>query len=757
MPVLTSKQLKVSLVSLGKRERIRMSALSSFLRDFSDSLKLLEGYSIDPFIEEYSKINEYTLRGNDINVWVFFTYIPDNTLFEFLEMKKDAEKETNTKVIIFCLDGINLNLDPNQYIIFDNLDTLKLRMVEYLSCYLDLNLYSLNIESTDLVFNNIPVKGINLDYVMEFNSNRDLEYALEDFEARKDVYRRYVSSFNSPDEIDIRKANELGFNYKGLLQDINERKKIILTSSLRMVYAKYHQVLTSESDKGYTSLFKGELYKKSKEIDIKEIVRKVPMISSIKEGEEFISSTLLAVDTISSQSFYSVEQVETLLKAALNVSLRYHIRGDVAFAYIDYISQTYLSDKVISLVQSSLPDILACQYFSSPYQIALLYYLMARTYQDNEEHNLAIKFYSLSVSILEDIVKENPYKYLDNLSKIYLEFGVYLVDSDENDRAVSLLNNAIKTVSLHIDSNPKAYKEKLALYYFYLGNAYYDMYDLKKAITNYKIALTYIDHYSEDVLTLVEDTITSFVTISMELNEFSDIESLLFDLLKLDKLFYSYDPLNFEYDISEVYQLLGTYYAHENKGDKALFYYQEAFKKREKLIDINPSLFGVGYSVTCVGLATAYLEKGEREKTIDYLEEGRDVLEPLYQVKPYEVGNELSSIYLDLGSTYITLLDYPRAEASYLRAIEIQERFLKGKASPDIALMYYNLGVLYEKMSEDKKSETAYRKGLKNLEGFNETNYPQYDMVIDSLNRGLDKILKKLSDSSFNNVSEGVA
>ncbi|MCD8195238.1 MAG: tetratricopeptide repeat protein [Coprobacillus sp.] len=750
-------ELKISLTSFGKRERIRMSSLSSFLREFSLTLKKVEGYTLTPFIEEASRINEYTLRGNDINVWIFFTYFNKEALNEFLEMKKDAEKESSTKVIMLTMDGIDLNLEANDYIVFDNLDTLKLRMVEYLCAYLNLNIYSLSVSDYDLVFDSLPIEGINLDYVMEFNSNRALQYALEDFEARKDVYRRYVSSFSSPDKIDVKKANELGFNYSGLLKNIKEKRQMILTSSLRMVYAKYHKMINSETDKGYYLLFKGQLFDSAKKIDLQEIVRKVPLISSVKEGEEFIVNTLFNLDSLVLSSSYTVEEVETLLKASLNVCLRYHIRGDVAFAYIDYISQTYLASKVISLVQSSLPDILACDYFSSPYEIALLYYLMADVYQDNQEKNLSIKFYSLSVSILEDIVKENPDKYLDILSSIYLEYGTYLVEVDEYDRAVTLLNNASKTLSPYLDLNPKLYKERMALYFFYLGNAYYDMYDLKKALSNYKKALSYIDHYSEDVVVLLEDTITSFVTISMELNEFSDVESLLLDLLKLDKLFYSYDPVNFEYDISEVYQLLGTYYAHENKGDKALYYYQEAFKKREKLIEINPSLFGVGYSVTCVGLATAYLERGEREKTIDYLEEGRDVLEPLYNVKPYEVGNELSSIYLDLGSTYISFKDYPRAESSYLRAIEIQERFAGGKASPNVALMYYNLGVLYEKMEEDKKSEQAYRRGLKNLEGYNETNFPQYDMVIDSLNNALDKILKKLSDPMFGSLSENAA
>ncbi len=744
---LAVQELILSLVSFGKKEKLKLANLDSFLKDFSLLLKDLEKYQLVPFIDEENKINEYTLRGNFLNIWIFFDSENENALLNFLEMKKDAELYSQTRVLIFCLKGVNLPLDETEYIIFDNMDTLKLRLIQFLIAYLKLNPYSLKVGDDSFTFEGNNLEGINLSYCQEFALNSDLQNFEIDYEMKKEEYEKFLKSSSSKDDSSaLQKEAQLGQEISNLEQLIKQQKTCLLISSSRMVYDFCYHLLTPEIYRGYSLLINGELESGKEYFSTINNVRRAPSISTLKEAEQYVTLTLISVDTLSirlnSKEF--LKDIGRNLYAACSVCLRYHIRGEVVLAYLEYLYYLKEFGKISKLVDSKLPDILSCDYFNESYNLAFLYYKMASTYEHEKRDSLSIKFYSLAISILEDAVLDNPYKYSDLLIDIYLQYGMFLEDEGISDRAVSVYERAIKFISPLLSSKPKEYRKKIALFYFYLGNTYNEMYDLKKALICYQKTLSYIEEYSEDIIYLFGQTMISFASISMELNEFDGLEDLLNELLNMYSSFYTYDVISYVDNIAEVYHILASFYNHENKVDTALKYYKKALKKRETLYKLDPSNYSYDLSISYIGLATCYVSKKDFQKSINYLLKAKGILEPLYKEDPYLCGNELTSLYMDLGSTYSCLLDYKKAEASYLEAIKIGERLSGHHADPMLAFLYNNLGNIYEQMGDDKKSENAYKRGLSNLEGSSKESFPQYEEILDDLNTHLNNLYLKM-------------
>ena len=109
-----------------------------------------------------------------------------------------------------------------------------------------------------------------------------------------------------------------------------------------------------------------------------------------------------------------------------------------------------------------------------------------------------------------------------------------------------------------------------------------------------------------------------------------------------------------------------------------------------------------------------YYSQREWQKSQLYHEEALAIRQELIKEQP-QLYSDLAMSFFNLGVLLSEISQYQRAEKMYKNAVYIYEELVKKEGSqflPNVAGGYKNLGILYRNMNKFKKSERAYQTSI---------------------------------------------
>lgn len=220
--------------------------------------------------------------------------------------------------------------------------------------------------------------------------------------------------------------------------------------------------------------------------------------------------------------------------------------------------------------------------------------------------------------------------------------------------------------------------------------------------------------YPNQVISMVDSVEFS---ISKKLRSFAEESIGLANLhaRALDEMGYSrkaklvYDSILAAFDLkipplelAWTYEGLGSYFGRNNELDLTNEYFKKAAEVRRQYASQDSlQLFRIFY-----GQGQVLNAQGDYQGAIDQLEKSLDLLEN-------HGGNfvQKSNIYWTLGMAHQGLLDYGRAEAYLLQAIE-NLTSVRAPDHPDVIILYTALGSLFNEMNDFQKALYYFEKAI---------------------------------------------
>ena len=147
----------------------------------------------------------------------------------------------------------------------------------------------------------------------------------------------------------------------------------------------------------------------------------------------------------------------------------------------------------------------------------------------------------------------------------------------------------------------------------------------------------------------------------------------------------------------------GAMYDRQGNFHKAIEYYEEVLKMREKSLPPKHPLLAASYCST----GAAYSNVGEYKKAMAYLEKALEI-----QQKSRPANHpDLAITYSGLGSTYLKMKNYPIALSCYKKALGIQEKSLLANDC-HLITSYNNIGEVYSRMGDYSQAERYHQRAL---------------------------------------------
>lgn len=172
--------------------------------------------------------------------------------------------------------------------------------------------------------------------------------------------------------------------------------------------------------------------------------------------------------------------------------------------------------------------------------------------------------------------------------------------------------------------------------------------------------------------------------------------------LVYDSILMAFDASILPLELAWTYEGLGSYFGRNNELDLTKEYYEKAAEiRREYASKDSLQLFKTFYAQGQILIA-----QGDYQRAVDQLEKSLNVLEN-------HNGSivQRSNIYWTLGLAYQGLLDYSRAEAYLLRAMEYLNS-VRAPDHPDVIILYSALGGLFNKMNDFQKALSYFEKTI---------------------------------------------
>ena len=166
-----------------------------------------------------------------------------------------------------------------------------------------------------------------------------------------------------------------------------------------------------------------------------------------------------------------------------------------------------------------------------------------------------------------------------------------------------------------------------------------------------------------------------------------------------------------EYELAELFNLLGLLYHSQNKPDKAEKYYLAAIEICERLVKENADAYESDLAASYNNTGTFYAVHGQPQKAEKYFLDAIEIYERLVERNADAYEPYLARSYNNAGNLYYEQGQPDKAEKNYLDAIEIYERLVKNNADiyePDLATSYNNAGNFYKDQGQPEKAEKYY-------------------------------------------------
>ena len=166
-----------------------------------------------------------------------------------------------------------------------------------------------------------------------------------------------------------------------------------------------------------------------------------------------------------------------------------------------------------------------------------------------------------------------------------------------------------------------------------------------------------------------------------------------------------------EYELAELFNLLGLLYHSQNKPDKAEKYYLAAIEICERLVKENADAYESDLAASYNNTGAFYAVHGQPQKAEKYFLDAIEIYERLVERNADAYEPYLARSYNNAGNLYYEQGQPDKAEKNYLDAIEIYERLVKNNADiyePDLATSYNNAGNFYKDQGQPEKAEKYY-------------------------------------------------
>ena len=185
-----------------------------------------------------------------------------------------------------------------------------------------------------------------------------------------------------------------------------------------------------------------------------------------------------------------------------------------------------------------------------------------------------------------------------------------------------------------------------------------------------------------------------------------------------------------EYELAELYNLLGILYKAQNKPDKAEEYYLAAIGIYERLVKKNTDAFEPALATSYNNAGAFYYGQNKPEKAEKYYLAAIEIRERLAKKNADAYEPDLAGSYNNAGVFYKKQGQSEKAEKYYLSAIEIEKRLVKKNAAayePDLAMSYNNVGAFYDDQNQPDKAEKYYLAAIEIRERLVEKNADAYE------------------------------
>ena len=282
------------------------------------------------------------------------------------------------------------------------------------------------------------------------------------------------------------------------------------------------------------------------------------------------------------------------------------------------------------------------------------YHNIGETYNKKGDYDKALENFFEALAIKEKIlVRHHPSTALtfNNIGSVYAEKGNYVEALDYYDKALDYYGKALEIRELVFGTEHTA-----------TGESYNNIGELLRKQGEYDQALVYLEK-------------------ARKINE------------NIFGLEHPNTAIN--------YNNIGWVYLGKSEYNTALEYLNTALAVFEiKLKKNHPSIARVYYNIGLV-----YDEVGDDDLALEYYDKA---------LKAYGAHPNASRVYCDIGLVYGRKGDFEKALRYHLMALEISEKSL-GKNNPDIAAIYYSIGVLYKKIGVLYKKKDELVKALEYL------------------------------------------
>ena len=185
-----------------------------------------------------------------------------------------------------------------------------------------------------------------------------------------------------------------------------------------------------------------------------------------------------------------------------------------------------------------------------------------------------------------------------------------------------------------------------------------------------------------------------------------------------------------EYELAELYNLLGLLYKAQNKPKKAEKYCLDSIEIYERLTKKNADAYEPYLAGSYNNVGAFYSDHGQHEKAEKYFLAAIEIRERLVKKNADAYEPDLADSYNNVGVFYDKQNLSEKAEKYYLDAIEIRERLVKRNAEayePDLADSYNNAGAFYDDQNQSEKAEKYYLAAIEIRERLVEKNADAYE------------------------------
>ena len=185
-----------------------------------------------------------------------------------------------------------------------------------------------------------------------------------------------------------------------------------------------------------------------------------------------------------------------------------------------------------------------------------------------------------------------------------------------------------------------------------------------------------------------------------------------------------------EYELAELYNLLGILYKAQNQPKESEKYYLDAIEIYERLVEKNADVYEPDLAWSYNSAGVFYKDQGQPDKAEKYYLAAIEIQKRLVEKNADAYESYIAASYNNAGIFYSYHGQHEKAEKYYLAAIEIYERLAEKNADayePDLATSYNNAGVFYDKQNLSDKAEKYYLAAIEIRKRLVEKNADAYE------------------------------